>query len=280
MEKKIDDDQWEKFLEEEYIKEADLMEENLFSDENFQDMEMTEEEVNASFERLVNRLKADGVYREDSAGDENRTKTFGKKKARMTITPHKLAKIAGFMVMCTLAVFVTSMTSEANRNYFIDRINYLMGNDTKVIIGNDEKNENPKLDERSAREEIGGKIGGAMPEFLYYPKSLHFKSYTISKTMMYAYMEYEYNDNIIALFVEKQDNQEQSYNFSLHGKKIDSVLLKEDNITVTILEIQDSQDKIPSYAAQWKKNGIFYQISGKMEKEEFKKLVEKIRFSE
>ena len=61
MEKKIDDDQWEKFLEEEYIKEADLMEENLFSDENFQDMEMTEEEVNASFERLVNRLKADGV---------------------------------------------------------------------------------------------------------------------------------------------------------------------------------------------------------------------------
>ena len=45
------------------------MEENLFSDENFQDMEMTEEEVNASFERLVNRLKADGVYREDSAGD-------------------------------------------------------------------------------------------------------------------------------------------------------------------------------------------------------------------
>ena len=136
MEKKFDDDEWKKFLEEEYIKEADLMEEALFSDENFPDMEMTDEEVEASFEKLVNRLKADGVFREEperkkpeGEKDKNKRKedkvvelepVRKKKRSRPLVTRHKLAKIAGFVVMCTLTVFAASMTSEANRNYFIN----------------------------------------------------------------------------------------------------------------------------------------------------------------
>lgn len=280
MEKKIDDDQWEKFLEEEYIKEADLMEENLFSDENFQDMEMTEEEVNASFERLVNRLKADGVYREDSAGDENRTKTFGKKKARMTITPHKLAKIAGFMVVCTLAVFVTSMTSEANRNYFIDRINYLIGNDTRVIIDNDGNNEAAQLDERHAKEEIEEKLGVEMPEFMYYPESFFFKSFTISPSATFAYMEYDYKGNIISFLVKKHNDDDKSANISLHGKKINTIYVEDVDESVIVFEIKDKQDIKPSYTAQWNKDGAFYQISGKISETELIKIVKKMRFFE
>ena len=299
MEKKFDDDEWKKFLEEEYIKEADLMEEALFSDEDFPDMEMTDEEVNASFDRLMDRLKVDGVYREEpkeETAKEDTTKddttkekeaeakvvelkpARKKKKSMPLVTRHKLAKIAGFVVMCTLTVFAASMTSEANRKYFVKSLDYLMGNDTKVIIGNDEQNEDPEMNEFNAKEEIENKLGVAMPEFLYYPESFIFKDYKISGLRTYAYMEYYYGNNIVAFLIRKYDEKDKSVNYSLHGEEVDKLELKNEDIPVTIIKVQDEQDFIPNYVAEWDRKGVFYQISGKIEEEQLKYLVNNIRF--
>ena len=92
----------------------------------------------------------------------------------------RLGKIAGVAGVCLMCVFAASMTSEANRNYFIRGIKYLSGNDTKVIIGNDEENEDVNTDEYEAIQEIENKIGVEVPEFYYRPQGMRFYDYEVS----------------------------------------------------------------------------------------------------
>jgi hypothetical protein len=312
MEKKFEDDELKKFLEEEYIKEADLMEKALFSDKDFEDLELTQEQIDASFEKLMNRLKAEGLYREDeeeipkaesenvpeeesepgqTENPEEETRPDPEKvvpissvretsRARRVMSgiTRKGAKVALIVIVGAAAIGALSLTSEANRNYVIKKVNYLTGNDTKVIIGNDEEIENPQMDEAQAKEEVENALGIKMPYFRYHPDGLSFKSYQIGEHKGYAYLEYDYFDNIVSFYVSKQGEGDTSSNFSFHGDEVDTIYLEKYDVTVSITKVQDEQDVLPSYTAQWYFGDGFYQISGKMDEEEFLKLIEKMRF--
>ena len=65
------DDELKKFIEEQYEKETDQMEKALSSNGNLEKYEETEEKLEASYNRLIERLKADGVYREEENGDSD-----------------------------------------------------------------------------------------------------------------------------------------------------------------------------------------------------------------
>ena len=66
-------------------------------------------------------------------------------------------------LVCSACVFAASMTSEANRNYFVNNFKYLVGDDTRVVIGNDEENEDVLEDEYAAIADIEEKLGIDMP---------------------------------------------------------------------------------------------------------------------
>lgn len=74
MEKKYEDDELDQLINEQFINEAQIMEEALFSDDDTEDYEASDEEIKASYQQLVDRLKAEGVYREDGKdrGDTDR----------------------------------------------------------------------------------------------------------------------------------------------------------------------------------------------------------------
>lgn len=56
------------FLDEQYVKTAAQMERELFADKDFEDYEPEDSEAEArSYEKLVNRLRKEGVYREEFA---------------------------------------------------------------------------------------------------------------------------------------------------------------------------------------------------------------------
>ena len=59
------DAELKKWLAEEYEKEIEEMEKILFPDGVIPDDGETEEEAKAAYQRLVEKLKADGVYKED-----------------------------------------------------------------------------------------------------------------------------------------------------------------------------------------------------------------------
>lgn len=317
MEKKFRDDELKKFLDEEFIKEADLMEEALFSDEELDDIELSDEEIDASYDKLVQRLKADGVYREEASEEltketlrmdsvvaaetseeiaaektapaesgenagrkrkerETETKTAGKPDRRKYIFP--LARVAVFVVVCTLGVLLAAMTSEANRKYFVNTMKYLTGKDVKVIMDNDDSNEISSVEEIDARAEIEEKLNIKVPEFMYRPSGFVFIKSQIYTNTYVAKMEYEYKGNIIMFYIAEMESASESENFSTSGRNNDIIDEYYLDVPVYVSRIEDEGDIMATYSAHFEKNDVSYRISGKMEKEEFFELIKNLSF--
>ena len=274
---------------EEYIRRAEEAERELFGDEAGSASESGDpEETERAYEDLVARLKESGVYREDPpegssisgkeipgrkvpAADEH-----GRKKRSLGHV--RLGRVAGIALLCGACVFAASMTSEANREYFINNIRYLAGDDTRIIVYNDETNDNDSMEENKAIEDIENKLEIEMPEFYYRPQGFEFFSYEINPMVDNARIEYKYQGNIIAFFISKESEDTASNINSSHGEKTGTIITNENGIRVAIERIQDSQDEIATYTAQWQKENVFYHLSGKIDQEELFEIIENMVF--
>lgn len=274
------DAELKKWLAEEYEKETEEMEKILFPDGVIPDDGETEEEAKAAYQRLVERLKADGVYKEDET-DSIKTDDH-KENVKIVYLPekksHKAARVAAAVLVCSASIFAASMTSQANRSYFIDSVRYWVGDDTRISIENDEGNEKAQKDEQIALDNIEKGISAKVPKFMYRPDGFEFKDYYVSTSAGYAVMEYYYGKNIIMIYIGRYDQEAKSSVYILDGKIIDKVNLENENITVNIEKVKDDADTDTNenYVACWKNESIFYQITGKMQKEEFIKFIKNI----
>ena len=290
MEKKFRDDELKKFLDEEFIKEADLMEEALFSDEELDDIELSDEEIDASYDKLVQRLKADGVYREeasekltketlkmDSAVAADTSEEIAAENPSRKKYIYPLARVAVFVVVCTLGVLLAAMTSEANRKYFVNTMKYLAGKDVDYVVGNDVTNEDRDLSEDEARAEIEEKLNVQVPEFMYRPVGFEFYRCELYIDARVVLMEYSYQNKIIMFYIAGMDKDGGSENFSTSGQNEEAIAKSYLDVPVYINRIEDKGDRESTFSAHFEKNDVTYRISGKMEKDEFYKLVENLR---
>lgn len=284
------------FLDEQYVKTAAQMERELFADKDFEDYEPEDSEAEArSYEKLVNRLRKEGVYREEFADmaefpgiekadaeeasgtkeamDEEDIKapqvpSSGRKKyARIHV-----GKVAGVALLCCACIFAASMTSQVNRNYLVNNIRVWSGNDTKTVVDNSEQNEKVDTAEYEAVEEIEKQLGVEMPEFYYRPNGFEFVSYEVDTLTDIARIEYSYKDNIVLYIIDCQKNNMASKTFSMHGETIGTVIADEEEIRVEIEKIENPGDFMPSYTAQWRREETVFTLSGKIEEEELKKI--------
>lgn len=269
------------FYDEDYIKRAEEMEKALWADgEPDQDEDEPDEEAEArSYAALIRRLKEEGVYQEEERETETE-ETSAPSDSRIRRLPRKrsvsVGRVAGVALLCCACVFAASMTSEANRNYFVKGMRYLVGDDSRIIAGNDGENEDVNLLEQDAVKEIETKLNVEVPEFYYRPPEFVFFNYEISEPAEIARMEYEYNKYIISFVIDKQNNRSASRTLSVNGKKESFSAISYDGIQVTVEELQEEQDLLPSYTASWEKDNVVYWLSGKIEKEEIIKILKQM----
>lgn len=287
------DEEFREFMEKEFIREAQERKEELFADEDFQDYEQTDEEVDEAYRKFVNRLKEEGIYREEKS-DKNTDKntertaeeitsedtpseeTTSEKEPSVVVPLHKkrrkLEKVAGIGIVCGISVFAASMTSEANRNYFIDTFKLLSGNDVRTVVDNNSENEKINVDEYEATANIEKKLGIEIPEFCYRPDQFVFSDYWINETCSSAWMEYQYKENVVIFYISKQNDNIASNNQSINGLKVQQTETFSDGLKVSIEKIEEKNEK-PSYVAKWEKNKVLYWMSGRVTKKEIEEIV-------
>lgn len=190
----------------------------------------------------------------------------------------RLGKVAGVAGVCLMCVLAASMTSEANRNYWVRGFKYLTGNDTKVISDNDENNEIANVDEDKAIQDIEKKLKIELPQFYYHPYNMNFMDYEISEETSTARIQYMYKDAIIMFYIDKQNDNISSNIYSLHGDKQEEILAGDEKTEVIINTTYDDNEEIPSYTADWSKNEVFYTLSGRIDIEELKKIIKYMKF--
>lgn len=274
------DAELKKWLAEEYEKETEEMEKILFPDGVIPDDGETEEEAKAAYQRLVEKLKADGVYKEDET-DSIKTDDHKENVKIVYLSEkksHKAARVAAAVLVCSAGIFAASMTSQANRSYFIDSVRYWVGDDTKIVVDNDRTNEKECEDEQTAIDDIEEELGVDIPRFLYRPEGLEFKDYRVNSDSGYAFLEYSYNGEILTIYINKYDKGTKSSGASLDGKEIETIKLPEEEISIQIKKIMAKGDKKASYVAYWNSSTEFYQIEVRMEEQEFIKLIKNIKF--
>lgn len=302
-----DDEKFRQWLEEEYLKEADAIEESLFDGRKFEDNQDIVEKLSVSRESFYQRAREEGLLEDvadEKTEDEKNTEEAApestekkilefRKNAGVSKDPARdtnrnsgkrkhsyvrFGRIAGIAGLCLICVFAASMSSEANRKYLIKNIRYLAGDDTRVVTGNDEENENVKMDEYEAIADIEKKLEVKMPEFYYRPYNMNFLEYSVNNVTFYATLEYKYKDNILFFYIDKQDNNTASNISSINGKERMVERISNDNIEISIKEVEDKSDKNSTYIASWNYENVTYYIDGKIELDELEKILKEMKF--
>lgn len=279
----IDDETFQKILEEEFIEREKQIEEALFADEDFEDLKLTDKEVQDSYQELMRRFeeekKESAELSEELVPDEKKVLSMeearerGKKAAGGL---HRLGRVVGMAVVAVACVFAASMTSEANRTYLVNSVRIWSGDDSKIVTDNDEKNEKSNLDEEVAVAEIEEKLNVEVPQFYYRPYKFEFSNYVIDELTSLARIEYDYKKNLIVLLIDKQNDGRSSRIKSACGDEQNLIVTSNDGTIVQIKRNYDDEET--SYSAEWEKNGVTYTLSGKIELEEIKKIIKKMLF--
>ena len=243
-----DDEKFRQWLEEEYLKEADAIEEALFdgrkfednqdiveklsvsresfyqrareeglledtADEKAEDEKNTEEAVPESTEKKILEFRKNAGVSKDAARDANRN--FGKRKHSYV----RFGRIAGIAGLCLICVFAASMSSEANRKYLVNSVRILSGNDSQFITDNSSDNEHATTEESDAIADIEEKLDVKMPEFYYRPYGMEYMTYEISEPASAAKINYQYDNNIVTFYIDKQNQSTASNINSSNGEE-------------------------------------------------------------
>lgn len=302
-----DDEKFRQWLEEEYLKEADAIEESLFdgrkfednqdiveklsvsresfyqrareeglledtADEKAEDEKNTEEAVPESTEKKILEFRKNADVSKDTARDANRNS--GKRKHSYV----RFGRIAGIAGLCLICVFAASMSSEANRKYLVNSVRILSGNDSQFISYNDDSNENASTKESDAIADIEEKLDVKMPEFYYRPYGMEFLDYEINENALYAKVEYNYQQNILVFYADKQNEGTASNVRSLNGDEEIVYDITKGDVKVVIKELKDEKEDKSTYMASWEARDAIYYFLGKIQLDELKKFIEYMKF--
>ena len=241
------------------------------------------EEIRDRRKKAAEREMREEVSKEantEKPNAKNRTNTENRMNTKIRTTGgglHRLGKVVGMAVVCVACVFAASMTSEANRKYLVNSVRVWSGDDTKTVVDNDDSNEKANVEEDEAIADIKKKLGVEMPEFYYRPYGKEFKNYEIDSYMDVAWIEYRYEENIVTLYIDKQDSDSTSKTNSMHGSEKESLITSMDNISIFLEKVQDKEE-LPCYVAEWRQNNTTYHLSGRINYDEIKKILEFMKF--
>ena len=302
-----DDEKFRQWLEEEYLKEADAIEESLFDGRKFEDNQDIVEKLSVSRENFYQRAREEGLLEDtadEKAEDEKNTEEAVpesmekkilefRKNAGVSKDPARDAnrnsgkrkhsyvrfgRIAGIAGLCLICVFAASMSSEANRKYLVNSVRILSGNDSQFISYNDDSNENASTKESDAITDIEEKLDVKMPEFYYRPYGMEYMTYEISEPASTAKINYQYDDNIVTFYIDKQNQSTASNINSSNGEEKIIDTIEKEGYKVTLKKLQEQNEKNLTYVAQWEYNGCAYSWSGKFRIEELKKIIKEMKF--
>ena len=215
--------------------------------------------------------------RENAEHEASDSKIIEIKSRKTGVRWHQLGKAVGMAAVALACIFAASMTSEANRKYLVNSMRIWSGDDTKTVNYNDDSNENANLDEDKAIVDIEEKLGIEMPRFYYRPQGMQFENYEVEELLEVARIEYKYNDSVIILYIDKQNESSESKMNSRHGDESGTVVVNEEGTKVTISEIEDIDEKA-CYSAEWTKDSVMYCLSGRMDIKDLKKIIKEMKF--
>lgn len=255
---------------------------------------LSEEELNAMYERFQQRLQKEGLADaegnptektleirrqivERKAEREKQAERQKKIAKRAKTTKHwvRTAKAAGVVLVVGACVFGASMTSEANRIRVVETISGIRntGDTTWVDNGEDRKYTEEDLDE--VKKQISDVLRIAVPEFYYIPKGMEYDDITILDATQMAVIRYQYHNQFVYLHLAANEKDLSEGNWKDREKVKVETLGDVIEVDMGTIAVNDEEN----YYAKWKYKDAYYQLSGQIEKEEILKILSEMQYN-
>lgn len=255
---------------------------------------LSEEELNAMYERFQQRLQKEGLADaegnptektleirrqivERKAEREKQAERQKKIAKRAKTTKHwvRTAKAAGVVLVVGACVFGASMTSEANRIRLVETISGVRnsGDTTWGDNGEDRKYTAEDLDK--VKEEIRDKLHIAVPEFYYIPEGMEYSGSSILQEIQVAIIKYRYNEHIVYFQLSANEKDLSQGNWK-DREKVEVETL-DDTVEVEMGTISENGEE--NYYVIWKYKDGYYELSGQIEKEELIKILNEMQYN-
>lgn len=253
-------------LKEELEKEAAEIEKELEAHPESDDLKVSKELDDAIYARIQQYEKE----QEENKIKELPIRTY-KKKRKM--------KLAVALVAVLVLVMGMSVSSVGSKSYMKELIEKFTGKsqvDVTNVKDMDSKETADTL-ERIAYQKIEDMIKTRCVHISERPKGMYLASYNIDENMQQADLYYEYKKKIIRYEIylnqtdsskglTKEDAEKSAYELEVQGNKIN---VEQRKTTETDTDVM---------TAKFEYKGVFYQIRGKLEKEELNKILENLNF--
>ena len=287
--KNLNDEELNQKILEEFLKEAEEIEKEAEEISKSLECEPTED----GFQKLMAEIR-----RRESTEDINnyvtnvddREKHTSKLKELKNVKQHvdkskskqgntgrkRVVRWASAAAAVLIGVFGISMSSEANRAYIMREMNELFGNDVNTQVDNNDVIKSDRT-ERYAYEEIENILDIKMPEFFYIPDEMKYENYNIDEDAQTAFIRYSYENNYVYFMVMANLKNATSLSQNDKGKEIKKISSElTPNFEVMLWEIYEKEDKNPTYTLNWNYKNTYFELFGKLSKEEMELIAENI----
>lgn len=261
------------------------------------ELTLSEEELNAMYERFQKRLQQEGLADaegnptektlqirrqlvEKKAEREKQAKRQkqDEKKAKTAKTGKpwvRMAKAAGVVLVVGACVFGASMTSQANRIRVVETVHEVwnIGDATGTDNGEDRKYSSESLDD--AQKKIREALQVAVPEFYYIPEGMEYEDFYIIQEIQTAVIKYQYKEHSVYFQVSANEKDLSQGNWK--DKEKVQVETLDDTVEVEMGTISENEEE--NYYAIWKYRDFYYELSGQIEKEELLKILNEMQYN-
>lgn len=255
---------------------------------------LSEEELNAMYERFQQRLQKEGLADaegnptektleirrqivERKAEREKQAERQKKIAKRAKTTKHwvQTAKAAGVVLVVGACVFGASMTSEANRIRLVETISGVRNSGDTTWVDNGEDRKYTAEDWDKVKEEIRDKLHIAVPEFYYIPEGMEYSGSSILQEIQVAIIKYRYNEHIVYFQLSANEKDLSQGNWK-DREKVEVETL-DDTVEVEMGTISENGEE--NYYVIWKYKDGYYELSGQIEKEELIKILNEMQYN-
>lgn len=248
-------------LKKELDREAGNIEEEVGKRQELKDLTVSEEMETALFNKI-----------QDYEYDKRFKKTVYRTRKRRRIL---LAVAAVLVLICGSVI-----TGTGSKSYLKVLMERIVGgeNTTNIDVENMDAQQTEDLDEIQVFYEIRKETGISPVHLGYMPKKMHLKRYEVNGEQGRGVLLYDYDGQTIQYSMYMNDAD------SSHGYTETDKLIKEytlatgDNVNVDIKEYVVKNKNNHRFVAVFEYQNAQYQLVGLMEKEEFDKIIEKLRF--
>ena len=242
---------------------------------------LSEEELNAMYERFQQRLQKEGLADADGKPTEKtleiRRQIVEKKveREKQAERQKKIAKRAGVVLVVGACVFGASMTSEANRIRLVETISGVRNSGDVIKTNNGEERKYTEEDWDKEKKRISDTLHIAVPEFYYIPKGMEYDNIIILDATQMAIIRYQYNGQYVYFHLAANEKDLSQGNWKDREKV--QVETLDDVVEVEMGTISENNEE--NFYALWKYKDAYYQLSGQIEKKEILKILNEMQYN-